>query len=1073
MRVVVVDQQGPKLFGYFVLATEIHDDTGAPHTLEHLCFMGSQSYKYKGFLDKLATRAYSSLNAWTATDHTAYTVETAGWAGLAQIIPVYLDHLILPTLTDAGCITEVHHIDGEGNDAGVVYSEMQALQNTAAEIMEIRAKHLMYPEEVGFRYETSGMLGPLRVLSPQRIRDFHREMYQPKNLCLCLFGEVDHDDALNVLDQYEDSILQDIPNPEKPFRRPWMESKQAPPLTKTVVERIEFPEEDESLGQIDIRFLGPDSADALECGALNVVLLYLCGSPAAILDNKLVETEQLASSIYFQIDSRPRTDIGFSMSGVETDRLEEVEKRFFEVLREAMKQPLDMPFMQDCIDRQVRSSKFNSEMSATAFGDYVITDYLFGKRDGSTLNELRTLKHYTENLVTWTESQWKDFITTYISDAHHISLLGVPSARLSQQLKTDEESRLEAQKQRLGPDGLKKMGEHLKAAQEENDRPFPTSLMSTFKIPPVESIHFIHTSGARAGPAIKLGRPDNKYQKMVESDGGTADYPFFIAFEHIPSNFARIHLLISTETLPLHLRPYLSIYLEAFFNLPLTRDSQTIPFEQVVLSLERDTVGYTFDAAHQLGNIECLRLSFQVEIEKYDVAIKYIRELLFDTIFDVERLKNITARLLADTVDAKRDGNEMLAALHGMTHLAPESISRARSTLVKALFLKRIKQLLKTSPQSVVANLEELRSALIQFPNLRLLIITDLEKLSSSSPVPAWQTLLSHPSLDTNLPLAPLGSRLSRLSDAGLHPGSNSYIVPMPTVDGSFLYAVSRGLTSFSDPALPALMVAASYLNATEGPLWTAVRGPGLAYSCQLGFDIDGGFVSLDIYRSPNAYLAFVAARECIQKIAAGETKLDEWELEGAVSSIVVGMADEGATWASAAGAKFVKEVMRGLSQDHNEEVLKKVRMVGKEEVREAMGGMISGVFQREGADVLVTCGKGLVEVSTDLSLCSQFVQRRLGFSYPWRSTRIYAVDVVIFNKIWDIVLIVLLQAIKTGLDSAGFKPEVRDLASFQDDYGWKAGEHDVDGIEEEEDDDDDDDEDEEEADADEAGGVS
>ena len=968
MRVVVVDQKGPKLFGYFVLATEIYDDTGAPHTLEHLCFMGSKSYKYKGFLDKLATRAYSSLNAWTATDHTAYTVETAGWAGLAQIIPVYLDHLILPTLTDAGCVTEVHHVDEEGNDAGVVYSEMQALQNTAAEIMEIRAKHLMYPEGVGFRYETSGMLGPLRVLTPQRIRDFHREMYQPKNLCLCLFGEVDHDDALSILDQYEDSVLQDIPNPEKPFSRPWMDSKQAPPLTQTVVERIEFPEEDESLGQIDIRFLGPDSANALECGALNVVLLYLCGSPAAILDNKLVETEQLASSIYFQIDSRPRTDIGFSMSGVETDRLDEVEKRFFEVLREAVDQPLDMPFMQDCIDRQVRSSKFNSEMSATAFGDYVITDYLFGKRDGSTLSELQTLKHYTETLTTWKESQWKDFIKTYISDAHHVSLLGVPSARLSQQLKTDEESRLEAQKKRLGPEGLKKMGDHLRAAQEENDRPFPASLMSTFKVPPVESIHFIHTSGALAGPALKFGRPDNKYQEMIESDGGTDSYPCFIAFEHIPSNFARIHLLISTETLPLHLRPYLSIYLEAFFNLPLTRDGQTIPFEQVVLSLERDTVGYLFDAAHSLGNIECLRLSFQVEIEKYSVAIKYIRELLFDTIFDVERLKNITSRLLADTVDAKRDGNEMLAAIHGLTHLAPESISRARSTLVKALFLKRIKQLLKTSPDSVVSHLSELRRALIQFPNLRLLVITDLDKLSTSAPVQSWSNiLLSHPALDTSLPLAPLGSRLSRLSAAGLNPGSHSYIVPMPTVDGSFLYAVARGLTSFSDPALPALMVAASYLNATEGPLWTAVRGPGLAYSCQLGFDIDGGFVSLDIYRSPNAYLAFMAARECIEKIAKGATELDEWELEGAVSSIVVAMADEGATWAGAAGAKFVKEIVRQLPEGHNEEVLRKVRLVGKEEVRLAMGGMISGVFGREGkgADVLVTCGKGLVEVSS------------------------------------------------------------------------------------------------------------
>ena len=125
MRVVAVDQEGPKINGYFTLATEIHDDSGAPHTLEHLCFMGSKSFKYKGFLDRLATRAYSNTNAWTATDHTAYTLDTAGWAGFAQILPVYLEHVIVPTLTDAACYTEVHHIDPEGNDAGVVYSEMQ------------------------------------------------------------------------------------------------------------------------------------------------------------------------------------------------------------------------------------------------------------------------------------------------------------------------------------------------------------------------------------------------------------------------------------------------------------------------------------------------------------------------------------------------------------------------------------------------------------------------------------------------------------------------------------------------------------------------------------------------------------------------------------------------------------------------------------------------------------------------------------------------------------------------------------------------------------------------------------
>lgn len=38
-----------------------------------------------------------------------------------------MDHILYPTLTDSGCYTEVHHINGKGEDAGVVYSEMQVI----------------------------------------------------------------------------------------------------------------------------------------------------------------------------------------------------------------------------------------------------------------------------------------------------------------------------------------------------------------------------------------------------------------------------------------------------------------------------------------------------------------------------------------------------------------------------------------------------------------------------------------------------------------------------------------------------------------------------------------------------------------------------------------------------------------------------------------------------------------------------------------------------------------------------------------------------------------------------------
>lgn len=956
MRVVVVDQEGPKLYGFFVLATEIKDDSGAPHTLEHLCFMGSKSYKYKGFLDKLATRAYSGTNAWTATDHTAYTLETAGWAGFAQMLPIYLEHVIVPTLTDSGCVTEVHHIDGEGNDAGVVYSEMQGVQNTADELIDLRAKRIVYPKGNGFRYETGGMLEQLRELTADRIRDFHREMYQPKNLCLALFGEVDHDHLLKILNAFESTILEDIPSPSAPFKRPWVDSEQTPPLEKSIIEIVEFPEEDESSGQIDIMFLGPHCSDTLLTGALNVVLLYLAGSPAALLDNTIVEKEQLASGVYFQIDSRPRTEIAFSISGVETDKLESVEKRFFEVLQNAMSKDLDMSFMQDCIERQVRTSKFNTEATSTAFSDHIISDFLYGERDGSTLKSIATMEAYDE-LSKWDQEQWRGFIKDNISHAHHVSILGKPSAALSSKLKSDESTRIEQQKQALGPDGLKKMQEKLEKAKAENDKEIPTDLLARFKVPSTGSIHFVNTSSARSGPALEVGRPLNKYQSIVDAD--SSGNPLFVDFEHIPSNFVRVYLIISTENLPLELLPLLSIYMEALFNLPIQRNGQRVDFEQVVVELERDTVGYDIHSAGDLGNIECLRVGLQVEVENYNLAIDWIKQLLWTSVFEVDRLQAVTARLLADIPESKRQGSSMLSAVTSMIQLAPESIGRCRSTLVQALYLKRVKHLLKSDPEAVVARFEQLRSKLCQFENFRVLVIGDLDKLKR--PVASWKSFLQN--LDTDKPLSPLGKRVERLSDAGKQPGKLAYIVPMPTVDSSFASCTALGPKSFGDPNLPALMVALSYLNAVEGPLWVAVRGPGLAYGTSMSYDIESGHIHLDVYRSPEAYKAFEASKKVVEDHTSGVMEFDPLMLEGAISSIVVAFANEQGTLASAAQASFIRQVMRGLPTDFMETMLRKVRDIKVDQIKEVLKSIVLNLFTPGKADIIITCAPGLKDV--------------------------------------------------------------------------------------------------------------
>lgn len=173
LTLVLAAVEGPVVNGYFVVATEAHDDDGLPHTLEHLIFLGSEKYPYKGVLDMLANRCLSSgTNAWTDTDHTCYTMTTAGKDGFLELLPIYLDHVLYPTLSDAGFVTEVHHVNGDGDDGGVVYCEMQGRENSGESRSHLQLLRAIYPDS-GYSSETGGMLKNLQTsTSNEKVRHF-------------------------------------------------------------------------------------------------------------------------------------------------------------------------------------------------------------------------------------------------------------------------------------------------------------------------------------------------------------------------------------------------------------------------------------------------------------------------------------------------------------------------------------------------------------------------------------------------------------------------------------------------------------------------------------------------------------------------------------------------------------------------------------------------------------------------------------------------------------------------------------------------------------------------------------
>lgn len=85
--------------------------------------------------------------------------------------------------------------------------------------------------------------------------------------------------------------------------------------------------------------------------------------------------------------------------------------------------------------------------------------------------------------------------------------------------------------------------------------------------------------------------------------------------------------------LPDNLRPLLAVYAASFLSLPVTRsDGKVLTYEEVVDQLNIDTVLMGAGVSEQVFIV-----TLKVEISKYETAVTWLKELLFNSHFDLER----------------------------------------------------------------------------------------------------------------------------------------------------------------------------------------------------------------------------------------------------------------------------------------------------------------------------------------------------------------------------------------------------------------------------------------------------
>ncbi|CAB4256608.1 similar to Saccharomyces cerevisiae YOL098C Putative metalloprotease [Maudiozyma barnettii] len=967
-------KSSPLVQGYFAVATECPTDSGTPHTLEHLIFMGSKNYPYKGFLDTAGNLCMSSTNAWTATDQTVYTLTTAGWKGFKKLLPVYLDHILNPTLTDEACLTEVHHVDPEDlTDKGVVYSEMDAIESQSWFVTMLEKQRMLFPEGSGYRSETGGLTENLRDLTNEEIKKFHHDLYSSSNLCLIICGNVPEDELLNIVNEW-DATLPEIDNSN--VKRPFMDTEisQIPEKrTETVESEVEFPELDESQSEILMAWIGERYRDYENDLAVSILLEYFTESALAPFIKELVEIEDpLANSADYWTDDFMRSIVNIGIHGVPTERLQEAKEKVIYILKT---HKIDIERMKQVVDNNKWEYILRCEKNGdSALSQAVITDFLYGNQDGSSLSEsLKDISDFTA-LAEWSVEKWQNLLDRVFIKNKPVIVLGRPSSSLYEKNETSTKEFISKRKAENSPDNINKMKDDLKKASLKNEKTIPESLLSKFHIEnPAQSVDFISTETVEV-----MNKSSGNYTSWNESvfKNKPKDFPLYVYAQHFPSQFIEFHCVLdSTLIEDQSLLPLYHIFNE-LFSMPMN-DSDVIPnkllsYEDVVTQLKTDTVDYHISLGVQGTASDLIDFRLRCKVDKYEEAVAWIKHCLFDMVFDENRVSILLENYVNSIVELKREGDIMLDSLMNRKLYSDRSVKKS----VDPLFVEEtLEQILNTIEdghfeKDVLPKLESLRVQLVQkLDKFQIIVLGDMNTIGSKLFAP-WTTLVDciqkgspqgHGLLN-KVPSIPRS--LDTITELCRSPGGKSFVISTPASESSYMNIITSVPfnLNFDHPDYAVVSLASEYLQCVEGPFWKGIRGSGLAYGANMVKMVQINCWGFNIYRGSDIIKCYETGKQIVEGYANGTVKFEEQLILGAISSIINRIATVESGYVAVAMSKFVDDILLRRGPEFNQKFLTRLNDVTVKDLQRVMQKYFVNLFDKEKSAVFVSCHPTKVE---------------------------------------------------------------------------------------------------------------
>ena len=711
LRIIHFRTLGPLISTTIFVGTEPISNAGHPHTLEHIIFLGSHQYP-RAFLDDLACRSIANgTNAWTDNEFTAYTTTGAGFDGVSQLLPAYLDHILRPRINEGAFASEVYHITADGKEAGVVFCEMQARENTEDDLSDDCMRSTLFPG-TPLAFNAGGHCDCIRGLTNKDIVKFHRDQYCTANVSVVIGGDFETERLLECVKPILDEVAA-VPG-FSPGQPAWQPMKNSPPdpfeNEKHIRKIVRFPSPDEKIGSMIICWRGPGASEREMNLAIQMLFVFLCHNTWSPLRQEFVEKEdQVASDIsFYHDDVYDRSMLSLTFSGVEhlgkydedddeddNDIDNEMDeggslengaspkkgeftpngspKRDFGVLFEetfltsGKLYKLVMEYIHGIVDRNalpgglgtmvttIRKAR-DDELARLESGSHdVVTEYLKNELVYAHRNELvigegtRGMLSRFEALLEKDEAFWISLLREQVLNAPNFELVMVPDSKKSELLAEEERMSVEKRIEELGKAELERIG------KENADRidAIKVQKLDVNKFPPVPSTRNI--------------------SRWPYSVGQISKTDFYSQSVTLQSNFARCNVLIDTSSMSVTERALLPMLTELVPVCDvLGSEGSSIPYQENTRMVSEATiscgtsglsVGYSNGLVHQ-----CVVLQFAATPSRLEEAVHLITQTFFNARITHERAAAISQSLIAETTAEMRDGDSVL---HDLIPLIP------------------------------------------------------------------------------------------------------------------------------------------------------------------------------------------------------------------------------------------------------------------------------------------------------------------------------------------------------------------------------------------------------------------